>query len=81
MAIHSPEGNQYSCALCDALSVPVILQFYSAIFFDNGCTIHQHFVVEFHNFLFILLHPLSRIMSRRTLYTPDLQDESLKDIM
>ena len=32
-------------------------------------------------FLYILLHPLSRIMSRRTLYTPVLQDESLQVTM
>ena len=27
----------------DKKKVRVILQFYSAVFFDNGCTIHQHF--------------------------------------
>ena len=32
-------------------------------------------------FLYILLHPLSRIMSRCTLYTPVLQDESLQVII
>ena len=32
-------------------------------------------------FLYIQLHPLSRIMSRCTLYTPNLQDESLQVIM
>ena len=32
-------------------------------------------------FLYILLHPLSGIMSRRALYTPVLQDESLQVVM
>ena len=32
-------------------------------------------------FLYILLHPLSRIMSRCTLYTPVLQDKSLQVII
>ena len=31
------------------------VEFYSAVFFDNGCTIQQHFVVEFHNFFQILI--------------------------
>ena len=35
-------------------AVRVILQFYSAVFFDNGCTVHQHFDVEFHNVQLLL---------------------------
>ena len=38
----------------DLKSVQVILQFYSALFFDNGCTIHQHFVVEIQIFQLLL---------------------------
>ena len=37
--------------------------------------------VFFSFFLYILLHPLSRIMNRCTLYTPVMQDESLQVIM
>ena len=39
------------------------------------------FLFFFSFFLHVLLHPLSRIMSRCTLYTPVLQDESLQLIM
>ena len=36
----------------------LIFQFYTAVFFDNGCTIHQHFVVEFHIFQLLLAQSL-----------------------
>ena len=45
------QGTSWSEMTC---SVPVILQFYSAVFFDNGSTIQQHFVVEFHNIQLLL---------------------------
>ena len=36
------------------ISVRVILQFNWAVFFNNGCTIHQHFDVEFLNVQLLL---------------------------
>ena len=44
------------CSILSFQSFPVwiILQFYSAVFFDNGCTFHQHLDVEFYNVQLLL---------------------------
>ena len=44
----APWGQNFDVNRKALSPVRVILQFYSTVFFDNGCTIHQDFDVEFH---------------------------------
>ena len=43
-----------ACDNQNTISVRVILQFYSDLFFDNGCTIQQLLVVKFQNIQLLL---------------------------